>query len=228
MTLLKSLVVQDHQQQHRMDKRELKTVRDYQKRASSVRNSPTQELVCQLCENQIGQNVKRTKDYLLFPDSRSEISVVHKGNPGSNSFCEECSDDVACGLCHALSPVVKFRRIRRIRFKPYYDDEGKHVGYEVICSCNKHKFTGIPCVHFCCLLQVRLAVCFCDVTNTDVFVASQYHLTQRFRDVTLPLRFVTTMCTSDGALLTIISGTGRVRKTRCLCLSVPKKTTSSL
>lgn len=165
MTLLKSLAVQDHQQESRMDRHRLKVFEDYHKRCSSVRNSPTQEYVCQLCENQLGQNVKRTKDCLLHPESRKEIQVVHKGNPGSNTFCEECSEEFVCDSCHSLSPVVKFRRIRRIRFKPYYDPDGKHVGYVVDCDCNRHKFTGIPCVHFSCLLQVSVCV--------NVFVISQ-------------------------------------------------------
>lgn len=176
MTMLKSLKVQDHQQEARMNKHRLKVVRDYQRRETSVQGSPTQDWVCRVCESQLGQNCARVKDYLFHLVSREEIQVVHNGMIGDvNTFCEDCSDSFQCASCQVSSPVMKFKRIRTLTIKPYYDAEGKHVGYEVECTCKRRKFTGIPCVHFSIFLQVRTYCAHCDMTMSVTSQCDNLH-----------------------------------------------------
>ena len=154
MSLLKSLKTQDSQQQARMDRHRRHNVKAYAEKKKWARRSPTARWVTRICESQIQQNVTECDNYLVYTDGGFEILLLRKEDVGSGYYCDGCIDDNTCSACSSFSPIVKFRRLRRMTFTEVYSESGRHVGYEVKCSCPYYETFGIPCRHFCVLAQV--------------------------------------------------------------------------
>ena len=156
MSLLKSMQTQDSQQQARMDRNRRRTFKNYQEKKNWARMSPTARWVTQICESQIHQNVEAAfNNYLVLSDGGHEILMLRKPPDGKEYFCELCTSERTCSACSYFSPIVKFRRLRRLTFTEHCSASGRHIGYEVQCSCPYYGMFGIPCRHFCVLMQPR-------------------------------------------------------------------------
>jgi len=158
MSLLKSLRTQDSQQQARMDRYRKKTLRAFIAKKKSWARSPTSRWVTVVCESQIQQNVAECDNYLVFFDGGFEVLLLRKDEDGKGYFCDSCTSTTTCSSCCFSSPIVKFRRLRTLSFLEHYSESGRHIGYEVVCSCPYYACFGIPCRHFCVLLQVSRSV----------------------------------------------------------------------
>lgn len=65
----------------------------------------------------------------------------------------ECTAAVTCPACSRNSPITRFRRLRKIIFKPLFPGK-PDTPYEVICSCAFYPAVGVPCHHFCLFLTI--------------------------------------------------------------------------
>jgi len=149
------MTTQDSQQQARMDRNRRRTFKNYQEKKNWAKMSPTARWVTQICESQIQQNVEEMDNYLVLPDGGHEVLMLRKPQAGKEYYCEVCTPETTCNSCSYFSPIVKFRRMRRITFTEHYSETGRHIGYEVKCTCPYYGMFGIPCRHFCVLLQPR-------------------------------------------------------------------------
>jgi MULE transposase domain len=154
MSLKKSLKTQDLQQKARMDRHRRRTLKHSIAKKKWARLSPTARWVTKICESQIQQNVEESDKYFVLPSGGYEVLMLRMPDEGGGLFCELCTENSTCSSCSYFSPVVKFRRVRKLTFTEVYSDSGVHIGYEVECSCPYYATFGIPCRHFCVLAQV--------------------------------------------------------------------------
>jgi len=131
MSLLKSLKTEDSQQQARMDRHRKKTLRAYIAKKKSWARSLTARRVTVVCESQIQQNVAECDNYLVFFDRGSGVLLLRKEENGKGYFCDSCTSTATCSPCSFSSPIVKFRRVKKLTFVEHYSESGRHIGYKV-------------------------------------------------------------------------------------------------
>ena len=109
------------------------------------------------CESWIGQNYKQEGNYLVrLEDLGGKVGfyILVRRKPSANvSCCRECTDEKLCIPCSHNSPITRFRRIRKIFFRPVFPDR-HNTPYEVSCSCPYQPMIGVPCHHICLFLLV--------------------------------------------------------------------------
>ena len=148
MTLIESLKTQDQQCKLRMDQYTKKTIKTHLARPLWSA-SPTATHVTKICESHLQQNYEQHDNYVCKVISPMEIHVVRK--PECAPFCEDCTDDVICGLCHKNSPIIRLKRRRIITTQLC----ALSARYIVRCSCPYQPTFGIPCRHVCKLLRIK-------------------------------------------------------------------------
>jgi hypothetical protein len=148
MTLIQSLKTQDHQCKQRMDQYRKRTIHKHIERPLWSA-SPTAAHVTRICESILQQNYEQHDNYVCKVISPMEIHVVRK--PDCAPYCEDCSDDVVCGLCHKNSPIIRLKR-RRIITTQLCELTARYI---VRCSCPYQPTFGIPCRHVCKLLRIK-------------------------------------------------------------------------
>ena len=139
MTLLESLKTQDIQCKSRMDQYHRAAMRQYTTRPLWS-STPTAPHVVKICESQIQQNYEQHEHYYCKVISPAEVHMIRR--PTSKPYCGDCSESVACGKCSKQSPIVRFKRRRKITFTKCH-----HTGrYTVRCSCHYQSpvFLSLP------------------------------------------------------------------------------------
>ena len=148
MTLLQSLKVQDQQVEQRMSRYNIRIMKAYTSKPLWA-NSSTADLVCRQCESILQQNIAQHAHYICKVVSICEIMVAR--NPASRPFCVDCDEIKTCPLCSLSSPIIRFKRRRRITFQPLQDSSR----FIVECTCPFYATYGIPCRHACQLLAIK-------------------------------------------------------------------------
>ena len=109
------------------------------------------------CESWISQNYAQNGNYLArleHKEGKVGFYILVRRKPSSKvAYCRECTSDMLCIPCSHNSPITRFRRIRKIFFRPVFPDRA-HTPYEVSCSCPYQRMIGVPCHHICLFLMI--------------------------------------------------------------------------
>lgn len=122
MSICTSMIVQNQQRQAKMDERRKEVFAAYNKTPLWAMGSQTKDKVTKTCESWVGQNASQHGKYncrLEFhPEAGFYILLLRKED--ELEYCLECTEEVDCRACSPNSPVTRFRRLRKIFFRPVF------------------------------------------------------------------------------------------------------------
>lgn len=146
MTMLKSLLTQDSQQDKKMDEYHKNTLHCYNSKPLWTNLSTRNDIVT-IVESIIQQNYEQQEFYCCKVIKNDvDVSIIHMLRVSTiQPYCIEClklDDCYVCGKCCKYSPIVRCKCRRTITISKY----NKKPGFFVVeYSCCYYQTFGIPC-----------------------------------------------------------------------------------